>query len=420
MIGSIIGASLIAKLSGADKRGQIFTSVVVATIPMGILQASSTQTDYVVSFWLVCLVTFIVAMRQKANWFYLIAAGASFGLAILTKGVAYIYGFPFLLWWCISQINRSRPAFLRYVLVFITIVISINATHYFRNYALSKNPLGVTEGIVTNKISINSLYSNTIRNIGLHIGTPFPNLNHFLEQEIYKMIGSDINNPNATWKGEEFHVHPTSFYEDDAGNLFHFLLLISSFIMLCLLYWKIKEPTLFLYSTAFIIVFLLFSLLLKWQPWNSRLHLPLFVLGAPIIGTVFCITMKPKTTYTIAIILILASLPWLFYNSTRPIAGKNNIFNTRRIEQYFVNMPTIKIPYNKIASEISFKKYTNIGLQTEREVFEYPLWLLLKNDNCRIEHVNVQNISKNILIDEFQPDVIISNKDRQIKLIKGN
>ncbi len=41
MIGSIGGVTLVARQLGADKRGQIFTAVVCATIPMGILQGSS-------------------------------------------------------------------------------------------------------------------------------------------------------------------------------------------------------------------------------------------------------------------------------------------------------------------------------------------------------------------------------------------
>ncbi|MHC5831404.1 MAG: glycosyltransferase family 39 protein, partial [Nostoc sp.] len=55
MIGCIIGVSLIARQLGADLRGQVFSAVVTATIPMGILQASSTQNDYVIAFWVVCL-----------------------------------------------------------------------------------------------------------------------------------------------------------------------------------------------------------------------------------------------------------------------------------------------------------------------------------------------------------------------------
>ncbi len=41
-------------LIGEDLRAQAFIAAVAAAIPMGIVQSSSTQNDYVVAFWLVC------------------------------------------------------------------------------------------------------------------------------------------------------------------------------------------------------------------------------------------------------------------------------------------------------------------------------------------------------------------------------
>ena len=67
MLGSIIGISLIARQLGANSRGQILATVVGATIPMGILQGSSTNNDYVVAFWLVCLAYFRTHCPGIAN-----------------------------------------------------------------------------------------------------------------------------------------------------------------------------------------------------------------------------------------------------------------------------------------------------------------------------------------------------------------
>jgi hypothetical protein len=52
MAGSLVGVSLIARELGGGPFAQLFVAVTAATLPMGILQASSTQNDYVVSFWL--------------------------------------------------------------------------------------------------------------------------------------------------------------------------------------------------------------------------------------------------------------------------------------------------------------------------------------------------------------------------------
>src|SRR5207249_6489341 len=51
MIGSLIGVSLLAKQFGGDLHTQLLAAVFAGTIPMGILQSSSTQNDCAVSFW---------------------------------------------------------------------------------------------------------------------------------------------------------------------------------------------------------------------------------------------------------------------------------------------------------------------------------------------------------------------------------
>jgi len=67
MISCIIIVSLIAKQLGAELRGQVFAAVVVTTIPMGILQASSTQNDYVLALWLTCLAYYTLLAAQSGK-----------------------------------------------------------------------------------------------------------------------------------------------------------------------------------------------------------------------------------------------------------------------------------------------------------------------------------------------------------------
>ena len=56
MLGSLIGVSLIAYYLGAKSTGQWLAAGFAATIPMGIVEASSTINDYVATFWVVCAV----------------------------------------------------------------------------------------------------------------------------------------------------------------------------------------------------------------------------------------------------------------------------------------------------------------------------------------------------------------------------
>jgi hypothetical protein len=55
-MGSLPVVSLIPARLDATARGQALAAVFCATLPMGILQSSSTQNDYQVAYWLACLV----------------------------------------------------------------------------------------------------------------------------------------------------------------------------------------------------------------------------------------------------------------------------------------------------------------------------------------------------------------------------
>ncbi len=179
MIGSIIGVSLIAEQLGANQRGQVFAATFAATIPMGILQASTTQNDYVVAFWMVCFVYHLLLLRTKemdgAIWLYSLRAGVSLGLAILTKATAYIYAFPFLFLYVVCQFKASRPKLLRPLIIILGFSFVINLGHYVRNFDLYGKPLGPGQEAPTgykysNDIfTMTSFVSNILRNIGLQI-----------------------------------------------------------------------------------------------------------------------------------------------------------------------------------------------------------------------------------------------------------
>ncbi|WP_052345270.1 ArnT family glycosyltransferase [Planktothrix rubescens] len=180
MVGSIIGISLIAQQLGANFNGQIFAAVFVATIPMGILQASNTQNDYVLAFWLVCLAHFILsAIQQKdrINWVNAFYIGSTTGLAILSKGTSYFYVLPFLIWFGLYSLKQLKWQFWKPNLIIAIITISLNISHYFRNYQVFGSFLGSPGDYRNGVINLSTLISNVLRNVALHLGSPFGFIN---------------------------------------------------------------------------------------------------------------------------------------------------------------------------------------------------------------------------------------------------
>ncbi len=413
MFGSVIGVSLIAKELGADLRGQVFSAVVAATIPMGILEGSSTQNDYVVSFWLVCFVYYVLlTVKERISSVHSLKLGTSLGLAILTKGTAYIYAFPFFVWFLLTGIKRLRWKLWQPIFTITILVVVINIGHYLQNFELFGNPLAVGGDKYTNEVfSIPTLISNIIKDISLHLGT-IDLVNNVMLKGIHLLhmvLGLDVNDPRTTWG--EFRMRPLSNHEDSAGNPIHLLLILSA-ITLCLTQRNFRRQR---YLVSYLVsvtgVFLLFCFLLKWQAFNSRLHLPIFVLFSAFVGVVLSKVSNHRIANYIAIILILSALPWILFNSSRPLlfsmdrqeyveTGKivftsKNIWNTSRIDQYFNNRPELKYPYVKAIDFVRAKGCSDIGLSFLKEHWEYPFWVLSQKDgkSAHFEHVNVNNIS---------------------------
>ena len=171
MLGSLVGVSVVAKKFGTDGSRQLFSLVFCLTIPMGILQASSTQNDYVASFWLLCFLNFMIDALEASvpiTWDYAILMGASLGLALLTKITTLIFATPFVIWLTVSLVKKLGIRLIPTLGLMAVVAISINIGHFIRNYELFGHPLGprADTQVVKNEIHTPAaLASNVIRNI---------------------------------------------------------------------------------------------------------------------------------------------------------------------------------------------------------------------------------------------------------------
>ncbi len=185
MLISVIGVSSIARDLGAGRRGQLFAALFVASLPMGIAQASSTMTDYVTAMWVMLAASEVLAFDRGAKPTpALLFAAAAAGLAILAKPTGAVYIVPFALWGGIRLFQRKplRSA-APTIGAALIIVVLLNLGYFLRNWVVFGNLLGggAQLDLFTNEI-INSrtLISNLLRNASLHAGTPWQGWNDTL------------------------------------------------------------------------------------------------------------------------------------------------------------------------------------------------------------------------------------------------
>jgi 4-amino-4-deoxy-L-arabinose transferase-like glycosyltransferase len=401
MVGSAIVVSLIAQQLGANQRGQVFAAVFAATLPMGILQASSTQNDYAVCFWVVSFVSCgLAGMSAGITLSNTLKIGATLGLALLTKTTAYIFSLPFIIWFIIVGIKRYHQKMLPPILIIAAVTLLLNLGHYWRNYDLFGYAIGAPESFTKEyKIeifTIQTFLSNIIRNLAMHTGTSISRINGLIVAAVkllHKILGILPNDPRITWPpGEVYALTTPSFNENNATNPIHFGLIFATLILILNQPKFIKIKIVAVYLTATICTFLLLCLLLKLQPWHSRHHMTTFVLFSPIFGLTFSQLSNYKIANYIVGILIFMSLPWVFHNKFRPLLGESNIFNSSRNELYFTSRPKIEFAYHQAVDFVKSQNCTNIGLSFwAKNAWEYPLWVLFQEPGKpapRIQHIS--------------------------------
>jgi hypothetical protein len=388
MVGSLVGVATLAALLGGGTRARVLAVTVAATIPIGVLEATTAQNDYVEAFWLVCLAVFVLAGQGP------VLVGFALGLALLTKGSGYPFAAPLVAWWGVDVIARKRGRAVGTLAIVGLLAVAVNAGYYTRNLAWYGAPLGPSRDgafvYANERHGVLPLISVAMRNLAMHAATPWPAINARVTRVVewlHGWAGLDVNDPSTTWYQTRFAIGPLRATEDVASNGVHLVLIGMSFG--AALIWR-RPRTLAIYTVALVLSFLAFSAIFRWQPWHTRLELPLFVLAAPVVG--LALDRRRLMGPLVGVGLLAVAWVTLLFNATRPPIGGRDVFRTERTEQFFVGRRDLGAGYRAAASRIKSLGCRRVAVWFEGDAPEYPLWVLTGApwNGVRIEHLNME------------------------------
>ena len=250
---------------------------------MVIAQASSTQNDLVVSSFLVIFVRFLLDFSPKTIFW----TGSAFGLALMTKGTAYIYapilGIGLGIFRLVSAAAPDRKRIFLSLSGTVLLGIILSTGFYSRNIHHYRTPIhSPSENYMIRRVSPAILAAGIVKHISIHTAVPvIREINGFTTRLIYWMFPDAVNGKDANWLDMPFRVD-FGIHEDIIGNLLHFLLYAAAFILL--FSTKCDEPDHIrkVYAGTVIAAALLFFAVMTWNPWQSRLHTPVFILFTPV------------------------------------------------------------------------------------------------------------------------------------------
>ncbi len=409
MLGSLGAVSLLAQLLGAGRGGQLAAGAFALSIPMGLLQSTSTQNDYVAAFWLVSLAIWVILASRRplssTEWLFL---GLTLGLGLLTKGTFYPAVFPFIVWLLIVQARRMqthRRDTIRGILLLVGVVALLNLGFWVRNIAAYGDPLGLsaTSGDLTAfGTSPGEMVTNLAKNFLMNYVTPYSGVNDRLTGMLRSVFGS--LDPNLA----NFHLIWSWNQEDLAGNPFHFFLVPVSLLLILLYRKRLLGRSVWAYAGASLGVFFLLSFALRSQEFSLRFQLSFLIAWAPLFGLAVSRAGERRLAPVVVILLVIACLPWVFFNRSRPLismrtpperfglpcdwhfgctAGSILIEPTQAIA--FANWMELREPYLAAGQAIQASGCRQVGLRVDSHDPEYLLWWVLgaPQSGIRIENV---------------------------------
>ncbi len=417
---SLVTMTAISGLLGLSKPYKIIAIILGVTIPEVILQAASTQNDLTEGFFIITACFFAIKIIKEPKLKYYVFAGLAVGLALLTKGIAYVYIPPMLLLLAfiiiVQGFKTKNHAYLKYSLAAIIVVAGINLGHFVRNYNLTYNILGVDKAesklFSNQKMNAGLLASNVIKNAGLHTGIiffkPAAVFTNKIIHNLHDIAGINVNDPATNILNVTFSTITGTAGEDGSPNPFHLLFILVSLALVGFnLFRGNRNGVAIFIAASLVLQYLGFCAYLKWQPWHSRLHVPLFLMAVPLI----CYCMQSNlwfrsVFYWVSPFILIYALLVIRYNDNRPFSltlGSKN-----RYEKYFIVNSSLYPEYDEIHNSLFISGKKNIGLLLKANDWEYPLF-----KDCFTREINpiylaVNNFSKNIAADTSKIDCIVS------------
>jgi 4-amino-4-deoxy-L-arabinose transferase-like glycosyltransferase len=387
-----------------SKKTRIWASIIAFTTPSVFMQATSTQNDIVVAFFLLSSILFFIQYFKESTLKNTLLIGLAIGCAILTKGTAFVYLIPIILFcgayliYLIFKKEKSIISISFQMIVVFIFTLTIGFNHYYRNFKLSGDIFGASDDHYFNKnITLKSTGLGILKNIGNHFSTPITSsITNQVIEKAHLITQIPINDDNYNYKGIHFKLNKWNHNEDEVSNIFQVLLILGVCLFI-VFNWKNRNRFL-LPSTFFcLFTFGLFSLILKWQPWHMRLQVPLFILFAIPISIVLEKIKSTKITNSIIVTSIIYCLILAFLNPNRPLIKntKQAKLNTR-FERYFVAMPPYLKEYKMWRSKLKSK--TQQKWDVHGDTWEYPIYYdCFSVKRKGFQTINIKNQTKKLV-----------------------
>lgn len=352
-LGLWLGVAVLTRRLGASRPAALLAGVLGLLIPMAYQEASVAKNDLFVTFLLVLVAMHLVAWTSanaRPRGRDAVELGVSVALACLTKSTALIFA-PLL---CAAGLLKWAwqtrwSAALKPIAVAALAWVVLMTPFFVRNQAWYGSPLGehrAEEGgaLLNQGLAPSLVVSNVLREATLHVLTPIARWNDAwlaAVRRAHTALNVNVDDPRTTLWITKFDPLYAPTAEMVAGAPAHFILGLPLLCWLVAAGRRGGAQTVRWLAAFALVGGLAFCVVLKWQPWATRLQLPLFALGvaAAVAGGETLAARRRGWLGGAALVVGLAAWAPGADHDLRPLWTAPTIWNSPRESGYYWSRP---------------------------------------------------------------------------------
>ena len=412
LVGACAGVAELALALGGGAWAAVFAALSLAALPMANLESSTCQTDLAAALWLAWAAVFTLRHWRAGTWSDAAWAAAALGLALATKGTSYVYGLPWGLWLAWSVLRRGPLAKPWLPALLALLIVAPNLGPWTRNHRASGGWLGSSSDHQVARLDFAGAASNVVKNLSYDAFSNKKAWNVAVVAAVkglHARLGWDLNDPALLWGNLEYNHYDWLaglWHDDYAGSPWH--LLAGALLALAVaLGWR-RAGALPWALAALAAGYLAYAVLIRFNPWCNRLHLPVFALLCGPLGVGLEAMVASRWRGAAAAVLVGYAALIAVHHASQPwpsvLPGE-----PERIQ--------VRADFWRSGLFAGWRAASlgkQVGLLTQERALEYPLWVGLENGGARrIQHLVTTTATASTLQDPlfsgFQPEVIVSD-----------
>lgn len=423
-VGYIVSAVMIYRITnrlGCNRKSALIASMSFMLLPLAIAESVTTQVDLVASMWVLIFFYYVlligqseISLNEPENLIYLFHCASAVGFGYLTKSSICFLMPAGLIWLLIMRLVKKEN--LKSIIMSIGLAIATLLVLLFpgfeRNYkstgdifALNK----VAGNLMFHAFSVRLAILNICKNITLEIaGKDQPDFFWKITMKLSEMFGIDIENPEISAYSGFSNGVCESYSQDSAGARGFMIIIIIMFLCVLIhgIYLLMNHKLKITLQNSFMLLLsisaaLMFTII-RWQPWGVRLLLPAFPLLCICLGYSINRVKGHKIVLFMMVVCLMfpSAIGSIQYQYKR--YGEAALSGNDRFDLYFVNRP-IGEQYKSAIEYIEKSGAKNIGILTDADSYEYPIWVALKDESTTIHPIVLEEP-----IEGWHPQCIIS------------